>query len=139
MEDEEPPPKTGRVFVKDLVPCCGLWCCFFSCYTNMPDCLGTVCETQLCCSDYEALCCKTSKEEGTICKCISFNCDLIPLKTCCMVNNGDFILFCLLLLSLLLCIQSRSQACCIDVRAAFPAHQDIPCICNILCCTVTTP
>lgn len=38
--DDDEPPKTGNVLAFDLIPCIGLCCCFFSCYTEFPTCLG---------------------------------------------------------------------------------------------------
>ena len=37
---DDVPPKTGNVLAFDLIPCVGLCCCFFSCYTEFPACLG---------------------------------------------------------------------------------------------------
>lgn len=116
MESLDEPPKTGNVDVLDLIPCIGLCCCFFSCYTEMPDCLGTVCETTICCLNSRSLLCKAGKEEDIYCRCLSCECDVIPC-------NG--------------CLKSRSQFCCLDLRAAFPPNaDDVPCMINLLCCTV---
>ena len=116
MESLDEPPRTGNVDFLDLIPCLGLCCCFLSCYTEMPDCLGTVCESTLCCVNVRSLLCKTGKEEEIYCKCISCEIDVIPCSVC---------------------VKSRSQVCCLDLRAAFPPKDDFPCILNLLCCTVT--
>jgi len=116
MESLDEPPRTGNVDFLDLIPCLGLCCCFLSCYTEMPDCLGTVCESTLCCVNLRSLLCKTGKEENIYCKCISCEIDVIPCTVC---------------------VKSRSQICCLDLRAAFPPRDDFPCILNALCCTVT--
>lgn len=115
MESLDEPPKTGNVDVLDLIPCLGLCCCFLSCYTELPDCLGTVCETTLCCFNTRGLLCKTGKEEEIVCRCLSCECDVISCQGC---------------------MKSRSQICCLDLRASFPPNEQNPCLLNVLCCTV---
>jgi hypothetical protein len=92
MESLDELPKTGNVDAMDLVPCLGLWCCFLSCYTEFPDCLGTVGESICLCFSIKSLACKTAKEEGTCCKCYSCECDIIPCNVCCKVRADSVLL-----------------------------------------------
>lgn len=87
MESLDEPPRTGNVDVMDLIPCLGLCCCFFSFYTEMPDCLGTVCESSFLCFNNRSMLCKTGKEEEVYCKCVSFECDIVSCNTCCKVSR----------------------------------------------------
>ena len=86
MESLDEEPRTGNVDYLDLIPCMGLCCCFLSFYTELPDCLGTVCETTLLCINVRSLLCKTSKEENTYCKCCSQECDVVPCSVCIKVR-----------------------------------------------------
>ena len=85
-DEEEKEAKTGDINVNDLVPCVALCCCIFSCYTELPDCLGSVCENTILCCLCKIMTCKTSKEEGAFCKCFNADCDCIHFKTCCTVG-----------------------------------------------------
>mmetsp|Transcript_15266 Transcript_15266/g.25462 ORF Transcript_15266/g.25462 Transcript_15266/m.25462 type:complete len:179 (+) Transcript_15266:123-659(+) len=114
MEELDEPPKTGDVDVKNLVPCLGLCCCIFSCFTELPDCLGTVCESTVCCLQFTAMLCKTGKEEDVCCKCCAIDCDVVGCNVC---------------------VQSRSQICCIDLRASLPPNDKMPCLLTLVFCT----
>ncbi len=84
--EDKPPARTGNVNVKDLVPCVALCCCIFSCYTEIPDCLGSVCANTCGCCENTVMTCKTSKETGILCRFCVFNCDVVPFTTCCKVT-----------------------------------------------------
>jgi hypothetical protein len=83
--EEAKQAKTGDVDILDLVPCFGVCCCIISFYTEVPDCLGSVCNNTICCLGCKILTCKPSKESDAFCKCLSSDCDIIPFATCCKV------------------------------------------------------
>mmetsp|Transcript_13532 Transcript_13532/g.18535 ORF Transcript_13532/g.18535 Transcript_13532/m.18535 type:complete len:185 (-) Transcript_13532:97-651(-) len=102
--------KTGEVKVKDLVPFFGICCFLVSCYSEIPDCLGAVCENTLCCFNAKMIVCKTSKEEEAICKCCAFDFDIVHFHTCC---------------------KSRTQSFCIELRSSMPPSKQIPCLITV--------
>ncbi|KAJ1425060.1 hypothetical protein B484DRAFT_451264 [Ochromonadaceae sp. CCMP2298] len=115
MDELDEAPRTGDVSVKDLVPCLGMCCFILSCYTELPDCLGTVCESSVCCIKNRSQLCKVGQEEDVKCKCCAIDCDVTSLHCCC---------------------SSRSQICCLDLRAAMPPNDGAPCLVTVLCCTI---
>jgi hypothetical protein len=86
--------KTGEVRVKDLVPFCGLCCFLISCYSEWPDCLGSVCENTICCCNAKMILCKTSKEKEAICKCCVIDTDIVHFQYCCKVYLVIATLYC---------------------------------------------
>lgn len=147
--DEEPKPKTGDVDAFDLVPCMAMCCCIYSLYTEIPDCFGSVCENTFLCCNCKIITCKASKEKSTFCKFCSCDWDFVAANMCCMVSIADS---CGGFLSpsshgsslTLPCIfphpvQTRSQAFCLDIRAACPPTGDFPCLVTFCCITVRTP
>jgi len=115
MSEENEKPKTGDVDIMDLVPCLGVGCCIFSMYTELPDCLGSVCNNVICCIACKIMTCKASKEPDVFCKCISTDCDIVPFSTCC---------------------KAQGQTFCIDMRVSFPPSDQIPCLLTLCCLTV---
>eukprot|EP01040_Poterioochromonas_malhamensis_P011283 gene11283-12292_t len=114
MSEENEKPKTGDVDIMDLVPCLGVGCCIFSMYTELPDCLGSVCNNVICCIACKIMTCKASKEPDVFCKCISTDCDIVPFSTCC---------------------KAQGQTFCIDMRVSFPPSDQIPCLLTLCCLT----
>eukprot|EP01039_Chlorochromonas_danica_P008681 gene8681-9564_t len=107
-------PKTGDVEAFDLVPCLAMCCCIYSLYTEIPDCCGSVCENTFMCCNCKTITCKPSKESGVFCKFFSCDWDFVAATTCCT---------------------SRSQAFCLDIRAACPPTGDFPCLVTLCCIT----
>lgn len=104
--------KTGDVNVMDLVPCCALCCCIASCFTELPDCLGSVCSYGMCCCSCSILTCKPSKEDRAFCRLCASDVDIVPFDACC---------------------QARGQCFCCDGRISFPPTAEIPCIFTVCC------
>lgn len=105
----------GAVNVKDLVPWCGVCCFIASCYTECPDCFGSVCENTIMCCKQRIIVCKCGKDlNEQLCKCVGLDCDVVKCKVCC---------------------KSRAQSCCLDVRASIPPNEEIPCLVTVCCVT----
>jgi len=119
QQDEVNEPKensrTGDVPIFDLVPCCGFCCCIFSCFTEFPECFGSVCENVICCIGCKILTCKGTKEGGSICKICSSDCVCMSFKVCC---------------------SARGQFFCLDSRVSLPPTPDIPCLATLCCLTM---
>jgi hypothetical protein len=78
--------KTGSVDVNDLIPFCGVVCCFYSCYLDFPDLIGCAGKSACCCVMGEFACCKLPKDSDTwfMCQKTDFYC--AEPKACCMVS-----------------------------------------------------
>ncbi len=77
----------GDVSIKDLVPFCGVCCFIMSCFTEIPDCFGSVCESAFMCCKSNIILCKVGKDfSKELCKCFATECSIIKCSVCCKVS-----------------------------------------------------
>lgn len=112
MSAENP---TGNVDLNDLVPFCGLLCCFESCFLEWPDMIGCAGKSICLCYYSESVSCKFPKEEGTWWLCGKGHSWLAPITVCCSI---------------------RSQMCCLDVRGSLPPSEEVPSVVTICFYTI---
>uniref|UniRef100_A0A7S3AWX0 Uncharacterized protein n=1 Tax=Haptolina ericina TaxID=156174 RepID=A0A7S3AWX0_9EUKA len=89
-----------------LCPCLSCICISCNIYATFPDCVGAYVKGVCCCCECEELCCKLSRTDGSLCKCMHGEVEIIVPVTC---------------------IKSVQTCCCIDARIAIPFDEEVPC------------
>lgn len=100
----------GGVKPEDLTACFACCCCIESLYCK-PECFGCHTKTQFICLESEALCCKPSSNEGSLCICCKNEFELIKPTVC---------------------IKQTGQTCCCHVGCSVPCDKEVPCMITAL-------
>ena len=100
---------------KDLRPCMACCCTILSCYVAFPQCIGCYSKGVFTCIETESVACKPSVVEGSLCKLLSSEVELVKPVTC---------------------VKCAAQECCIDSRCALPCDSEVPCMISFLGLTI---
>ena len=95
------------------IPFCGMVCCFTSCYTEIPECIGAAGKTSCLCYHSEFLSCKLPNPEKR-----PEDKDLWWVCSRGHAWLGPFNSIC----------SERYQCFCYDVRGSLPPTEEIPCM-----------
>ena len=108
---------TGTPKQEDMIPFGACCCTILHCYLKCPECVGCYTQGVFTCCELETLCCKTGwgDENAAICLLGRGEAELIAPTTCCKIQE---------------------QLCCLNVVAAMPCDDEVPCmigLCGITC------
>ena len=120
-KDMSAPPATQfvdstKTNIGELIPFTALACCISSCNFDFPACIGCDVKSVALCLEAEFKCCKPTTGDD---------------KYCCILFDGAY-----RLIWPTTCLKAVTSCCCLDMRAAFPCDEEIPCLVTLCCLTL---